>query len=132
MLGFFKIVLMKYSLLIFNSIGFYSFIEYSKIYINVYLKISLGLIKLSRVVFPGIFVTVCFLIILLLSKQTIPTKKKIDKQRKYKNDPKTNPTFYILHDFSLIIFLVLLSDKTRKPKDTSMRYNCIESSNFSQ
>ena len=132
MLGFFKIDLMKYSLLIFNSIGFYSFIEYSKIYINVYLKISLGLIKLSRVVFPGIFVTVCFLIILLLSKQTIPTKKKINKQGKYKNDPKTNPTFYILHDFWLIIFPVLLSDKTRKPKDTSMRYNCIESSNFSQ
>ena len=82
MLGFFKNDLMKYFLM-FNSINFYHFIEYSTIYINVFLKIPLGLIKLSRTAIPGIFVTVCFLIILLLPKQ-IPTKKKLTKRKKYK------------------------------------------------
>ena len=45
MLGFFKIDLMKYSFLMFKAISFYAFIEYSTICINLYLKISLGLIK---------------------------------------------------------------------------------------
>ena len=36
---------MKYSFLMFKAISFYAFIEYSIICINVYLKISLGLIK---------------------------------------------------------------------------------------
>ena len=37
----------------------------------------LGLIQLRRMDFLGIFVTVCFLIILLLSKQTVQTNKKL-------------------------------------------------------
>ena len=39
----------------FNRISFYSFIEYSMIYINVFLKICLGLVKLSRTAFMVIF-----------------------------------------------------------------------------
>ena len=54
---------------------------------------SVGLIKLSRIGFQGIFVTVCFLLILLLPKQ-ISAKKKLTKQRKHKNGSKANPTFY--------------------------------------
>ena len=111
----------------FNSICFYHFIEYYTIYINVFLKMSLGL---GRTAFSGIFVTVCFLIILLLPKQTIPTKKKLTKRKKYKSGPKTNTTFFILHHSLLMIFLVLLSNKTKQPKDTSTTYNCIKSSNF--
>ena len=112
------------------SSSFYFFVEYSMIYSNVFLKIFLGLVKLSRIAFPGIFVTVCFLIILLLPKQTIPTKKKSTTQRKYKNGPKANLTFYNLCHSLLIIFLVLLSNKTKRPRDTSMRYNNIKCSNF--
>ena len=50
MLGFLKIDLMNY-FYIFNSISFYSFNKYSRIYINVFLKIPLCLIKLSRIAF---------------------------------------------------------------------------------
>ena len=53
------------------------------IYVNVFLKMSLSLIKLSRFVFLGIFVIVYFLIILLLPKQNL-FKKKIN-QTKQKN-----------------------------------------------
>ena len=85
--------------------------------------------SLSRIAFPGIFFTVCFLIILLLSKQTAPTKKKLTKQKeKYKRCPKINPTFFILHCSLLMIFLVLLSNETKQPKGTSIPYNCIENS----
>ena len=69
----------------FSSISFYHLVEYSTIYIDVFLKMSLGLIKLSMIAFLGISVTVCFLIILLLPKQTIPTKKKLTKRKKYKS-----------------------------------------------
>ena len=86
----------------------------------------LGLIKLSRIAFPGIFVTVCFLITLLLPKQTIRTKKKLTKQKKYKSGPKTNPAFFILHRALFMIFLVLFSNKTKQAKDTSIPYNCIK------
>ena len=100
-----------------NSIpSFDSFIEYSTNYINVFLKMPLDLIKLSSIAFPGIFVTVCFLIILLPPKQTIPTKKK------YKSDSKTNPTFFILHHSLLMIFLVLLSKKRKLPNNTLDKY----------
>ena len=68
MLRFFNINLMKYSFLIFSSISFYSLIEYSAIYITIILKMSLGLSKVSSIVSPGIFVTICFLIIPMLSK----------------------------------------------------------------
>ena len=114
----------------FNSIIFYLFIDYSTIYINVILKIPLGLIKLSRIAFPGIFVSVCFLIILLLAKQTMPTKKKLTKQGKYKNGSKANPTFYILRRTLLIISLGPLASKTKQPKGTGMAYSCVKSSNF--
>ena len=53
------------------------------IYVNVFLKMSLSLIKLSRFVFLGIFVIIYFLIILLLPKQNL-FKKKIN-QTKQKN-----------------------------------------------
>ena len=68
MLRFFNINLMKYSFLIFSSISFYSLIEYSTIYITIILKMSLGLSKVSSIVPPGIFVTIYFLIIQMLSK----------------------------------------------------------------
>ena len=68
MLRFFNINLMKYSFLIFSSISFYSLIEYSTIYITIILKMSLGLSKVSSIVPPGIFVTIYFLIIPMLSK----------------------------------------------------------------
>ena len=38
----------------FNSIGFYSFIENNPIYINVFLKMSLGLIVQDRIAFLSI------------------------------------------------------------------------------
>ena len=91
----------------FNSISFYSFIENSTIYVDVFLKINLGLIKLIGIAFLGISVTVHFLIILLLLKQTIPTKKQLTKQRKYKNGAKANLAFYTLRHSLLIIFKVL-------------------------
>ena len=47
----------------------------------------LGLFKLSRMVFLGILVTVYFLIIVLLPKQTIPTKNKLTKQEKIQKWP---------------------------------------------
>ena len=100
----------------FNKISFYSFIEYSTIYINVFFKMTLCVIKLSRIVFVDIFVTVWFLFVLLLLKQTIPTKKKSTKKRKYKNDTKANPTFY-------------LHNKTNQSKDTNIPYNFIKISN---
>ena len=69
--------------------------EYFMIYVTVIFE-TLRLIKLSRIAFPGIFVIVCLLIILLLlPKQTIFDKKKLAKQRKYKNGQKDNPTFYV-------------------------------------
>ena len=81
-----KIDLMKYFLM-FNSISFYSFIKYSMICIYIFLKMPLGLFKLSRMVFLGILVTVYFLIIVLLPKQTIPTKNKLTKQEKIQKWP---------------------------------------------
>ena len=80
------------------------------------MHMAFGLTKYSRIAFLSIFVTVCFLIILLLLKQTIPTKKKLTKQRKCKNGPKANPTFYILLYYLLIIFLVLLFNKKNNQK----------------
>ena len=80
MLGFYKIHLMKHNFFMFNSISFYTFIEYSTIYINIFLKMCLGLIKLKRISFPGIFAMVWFLIILPLPKQTIRTRKKLNKE----------------------------------------------------
>ena len=41
--------------------------------------LSLGLIKVSRISCPGVFITVWFSIIPMLPKQTIPTKKKLTK-----------------------------------------------------
>ena len=81
-----KIDLMKYFLM-FNSISFYSFIKYSMICIYIFLKMPLALFKLSRMVFLGILVTVYFLIIVLLPKQTIPTKNKLTKQEKIQKWP---------------------------------------------
>ena len=122
----------------FKNKDFYHFIEYSAIYINVFLKMSLGLIKLSRIAFSGIFVTVCFSMTLLLPKQTITKKKltkkkhkkKKKKKKKYKSGPKINPTFFILHRALLMIFLVLFLNKTKQPKDICIPYNWIKSSNF--
>ena len=50
---------MKYFLM-FNNICFYYFVEFSTIYINAFLKMSLSLIQLNRVAFSGIFVIVFF------------------------------------------------------------------------
>ena len=104
---------------------------------------SLGLSRLSRIAFPSTFDTVCFLITLLLPKETIPTKK-LTKQRKYKNDLKDSPVFYILRHYLLIILLVslfiiifyyllfvLLFIKNQS-EDTSISYNNSKSSNFFQ
>lgn len=41
--------------------------------------LSLGLIKVSTISCPGVFITVWFSIIPMLPKQTIPTKKKLTK-----------------------------------------------------
>lgn len=41
--------------------------------------LSLGLIKISTISCPGVFITVWFSIIPMLPKQTIPTKKKLTK-----------------------------------------------------
>ena len=79
---------------------------------------------------PVIFVTVCFLIILLLPKQTIRKKKKLTKQRKYKNDQKTNPTSYILRNSLLITFLILLPNKTKQPKETNMSHKNTKNPSF--
>ena len=54
---------------------------------------------------------------------------KLTKQRKYKNGPKANPTFYILLRCLLIFLLALLSNKTKEPKDTSVRQNYIKNEN---
>ena len=58
------------------------------IYVDVFLEISLGLTKFSRTASSGVFVTVCFLTIILLPKQTIFTKNELTNQRKYKMDRK--------------------------------------------
>lgn len=71
-----NIDLTKYNFLIFDSISLSSFIGYFLIYINLFLKMYFSLIKFSRIAFfSGIFVTVCFLIILMLQKQTILKKR---------------------------------------------------------
>ena len=53
-----------------------------------------SLIQLSRFVFPGIFVTVCLSLTLLLPKQIILKQKKSPEQRKFKNPQKAYPTLY--------------------------------------
>ena len=53
------------------------------IYVNLFLKISLGLIKFDVIAFPSILLKVCFLIMLLLPKQTNFTTMKLAKQRNY-------------------------------------------------
>lgn len=71
-----NIDLTKYNFLIFDSISLSSFIGYFLIYINLFFKMYFSLIKFSRIAFfSGIFVTVCFLIILMLQKQTILKKR---------------------------------------------------------
>lgn len=67
----------------------------------------LGLIKLSRLAFPDIFVIGFLLIILLLVKQTTT-----------KNGPKGWPYFFIIGRSLLMVFLALLSNKTKQRKDT--------------
>ena len=52
----------------------------------------LGLIKLSGIAFPETFVKICFLIKLLLLKQTIPTKKNTKKTSKDQTYQKAKPT----------------------------------------
>ena len=69
---------MKFSFLIFNGTSFYFFIEYFRVYVNVFLKNISSLITLDRIAFLGIFAIACFMIILLLPKQTILDKKEIN------------------------------------------------------
>ena len=75
--------------------------KYSTIYINVFLKVSLVLIKLNKIAVSGIFVSICFLMKLLLPKETIPSNTHLTKKRK--NDPEANPSFHTLrHSLSTI------------------------------
>ena len=71
-----NIDLMKYSFLIFNSTSFFSCVEYFLIFIDLFLKMSFNLIMTSRIVAPGVPVTVCSSIILLLLKKK--TLKEVD------------------------------------------------------
>ena len=54
-----------------------------------------------------------YLIIIFLPKETILKKGKLTKQRRYKSHQKTKPAFYILHHYSLAVFLILLFNKNR-------------------
>ena len=96
----------------FNNICFYYFVEFSTIYINAFLKMSLSLIKLNRIVFSGIFVIV-FFNHTTGAETNYFDKKEMSYIKKYKSDPKTN-TLFILHRSLLMIFLVLLSNKDIK------------------
>ena len=83
-------------------------------------------------IFPGIFVTICLSLILLLPKQTIHKQKKLTKQRKYKSFQKDYPAIiYILRHFFFIIFLILLFNKAKQTKWTRMSYNNVKNSIFS-
>ena len=116
-----NIDLMKYNSLILNNISFCSFIEYFLIFVDVFLTMSFTLIIVGRIVFPGISVTNCFLLIMLLPKKSYAYKKKLTKQKKkYKNGRKANPTFYIIRHSLLIVFRFLLSKKIKQPKGKSM------------
>ena len=58
------------------------------IFVNVFLKISYGLIKVSGIALFGTFVIAYFLILLLLLEKTTIIKMKLPTQRKYKNSQK--------------------------------------------
>ena len=70
---------MKRNFFMFNSISFYTFIEYSTIYINIFLKMCLGLIKLKRISFPGIFAMVFAIFNHTAAAKTNHTDKKKTK-----------------------------------------------------
>ena len=113
----FNVDLIKCIFLYFNCKSFYSFIEYLLLYANGFLKMLFSLIELSRFIFPGIFVTICLSLILLLPKQTIHKQKKFTKQRKYKSCQKDYPAIiYILRHSLFIIFLILLFNKAKQTK----------------
>ena len=123
MLVIFNADLIKCPFLFFNCKSICSFIEYFLLYVNGFLKILFSSIELSRFVFPGIFVTVCMSLTLLLPKQIILKQKKSAKQRKYKNPPKAYPTFYVLSHSLFIICLILLFNKIKQAKEKRMSYN---------
>ena len=113
----FNVDLIKCIFLYFNCKSYYSFIEYLLLYANGFLKMLFSLIELSRFIFPGIFVTICLSLILLLPKQTIHKQKKFTKQRKYKSCQKDYPAIiYILRHSLFIIFLILLFNKAKQTK----------------
>ena len=72
------------------------------------------------------FYSHCFML-----KQII-LDKNLNTQRKYKNRQNANPTFYILRHSLLINFLILLINKRKQAKDTSMSYNNIKNTIFSK
>ena len=80
--------------------------------------------------FSVFFVIVRFLITFLLPKQTILKKRNSWHKENTKNGQKANPTFYILRHSKLIIFLILLPNKTKQPKETSMSHTNIKNPFF--
>ena len=82
-----------------------------------------SLIELGRFFFPGIFVTVCLSLTLLLRKQIILKEKKSAKIRKYKIPQKAYLTFYILCHSLFTTCLILLFNKINQAKETIMSYN---------
>ena len=91
---FFQIDLMKYFLM-FNKISFYSFIEYSTIYINVFLKMTLCVIKLSRIVFCGHF-CYCLIFIHTAAAETNYTDKKEINYKKKNTKMTQKPTLLFI------------------------------------
>ena len=118
--------LIKWDFFYFNCKSLCSFIKYLLLYVNGFLKMLFSLIELSRFVFPGIFVTVCLPLMLLLPKQIILKQKKLAKQRKYKNCRKAYPSFYILCHSLFKICLILLFKKIKQAKETRMSYNNVK------
>ena len=130
MLAIFNVDLTKCEFLFFNCKSLCSFSEYLLLYVNGFLKMLFSLIELSRFVFRGIFVTVCFSLILLLPKEIILKQKKSAKQRKYKNRQKAYPAFYILHYSLFIICLILLFNQIKQAKETRMSHNNVKNTIF--
>ena len=130
MLVIFNADLIKCDFLYFSCKSLCSFIKYLLLYVKGFLKMHFSLIELSRFVFPGIFVTVCLSLMLLLPKQIILKQKKLAKQRKYKNCRKAYPSFYILCHSLFIICLILLFNKIKQAKETRMSYNNVKNTIF--
>ena len=80
MLVIFNVALIKYHYL-FSCKSHRSFMMYMFLYVDRFSKMLFSLIELSRIVFSGIFVTLCLKLTPLLSKQTkLKQKKSANKE----------------------------------------------------